>query len=519
MLETENVFHRFHDGDGWLPVNTTTVLDRNINDSNWTIGGTPFAGLMYHDRLDAYNSIIDATLYNKTSASCPDTNNMFGGEFPGIESHTVCRTRMKQYSCNISSRSNNTLRPEWCYLEVIPGSSGGELISNHDLLPIAIAELDYVVENVTVWMTEGRPLRSNGRFSDSITFVFSSTHSDYADKLIVRSRSATLKTATASSSGWSVNPEFSPDLTILNDYLSYHENGRIKKESPKMFLCHENWLDSMHEQLFYKNMSWRWSEAGKRPAPRPTGPQKEYIRRTELKPAKYHENSNWSPLVCLAFSIIYPEGTAETAVSPFQTNMLYYYNATDFELHVGGTYHGFLLHLERSLTQYTGVPPRIPPRRPTDSSSPSDARALDGLHKFHIPTSQEPLLRLRIPHINTHIHPWSGNPLDPCSVRAMRIYMAMLPGQYHPVLEVKTGVRYAMPGQRSFYQCCRKHFAGIGLDRTLSQVIKIRDMGGNHLELDVLVPGDTAKGSVVDKDKQYGYLGRRRRRNRKKKRN
>jgi hypothetical protein len=82
--------------------------------------------------------------------------------------------------------------------------------------------------------------------------------------------------------------------------------------------------------------------------------------RTELKPAKYHENSNWSPLVCLAFSIIYPEGTAETAVSPFQTNMLYYYNATDFELHVGGTYHGFLLHLERSLTQYTGVPPRIP---------------------------------------------------------------------------------------------------------------------------------------------------------------
>jgi hypothetical protein len=61
--------------------------------------------------------------------------------------------------------------------------------------------------------------------------------------------------------------------------------------------------------------------------------------------------------------------------------------------------------------------------------------------------------------------------------------------------------------------------AGIGLDRTLSQVIKIRDMGGNHLELDVLVPGDTAKGSVVDKDKQYGYLGRRRRRNRKKKRN
>jgi hypothetical protein len=97
MLETENVFHRFHDGDGWLSVNTTTVLDRNINDSNWTIGGTPFAGLVYHDRFDAYNPIIDAKLYNKTSASCPDTNNMFVGEFPGIESHTVCRTRMKQH--------------------------------------------------------------------------------------------------------------------------------------------------------------------------------------------------------------------------------------------------------------------------------------------------------------------------------------------------------------------------------------------------------------------------------------
>ncbi|KAI5847030.1 hypothetical protein DFP73DRAFT_592876 [Morchella snyderi] len=371
--------HRIFDGSHWISFNITAVLGRETEtSSNWTHGGTTFTGLVFNGRKDKF--LVD---------------------LPGIESYTVWRRRGKGIR-NAPRRSGNTSRPEWCYLDVVPDSDG---------------------RNRTLWMTEGRLFPGNEHFSDSILTILEQGPSLSNTYLWVCSTSAALKTATASSGGWSADLEFSPDLSISHDTLSYYENGDMTKVRPEQILYHKNWLDSMIEPRDIYGPYIRV-------APRLTGPQGKYTSRAQSK------GTNSTNTVLTQ----YVEGVPNSIKSQ-QNNVLLATHSHLLELRIGGTYLSLLLYMPPSATQYTGVP--------------SQTR------------NGEPILA-------GHLMP-------------------------EPILDYTR--------QRPSSRCCRNTCAGIGLDKTLSQIIKIKNTGEEHLELVILAPGDTVDRLVVDKANQYGYLG------------
>lgn len=503
-LSRENSNHRFYDGSSWISVNTSTVLDRDI--FNWTgNGGTTFTGLMYGDRIGAYKSAQLHRTTNQTCATCRGADDKFVVDLTGIESYTVCRAREKQ-TCDISRRSDNTSRPEWCYQDTVPGSLDGELRSNQDLIPLFQVTLDSSDPlNVTVWMTEGRPLLRKELFSDSMITLLEFSLEDDSDEhiLLVCSTSAMLKTATASSSGWSVDLEFSPDWTIFHDYLSYYENGAIEKAPPKRLLYHKNWLDSMVEPGWDKDLR---SRRPPRVAPLPTGPQRTYTPRAQLQPT----NDTSSPLGAYAQGLIsnYKFGKDSSAFDEY---------IHPIELLVGGSYLSFLLFMPHSSTQYTGIPTHTRDGGPILPDYLMPEPILD-YTKFTYPpiSANYYVYGFRISTrtgifgvviLSTHVFLVLLGSIWQC-------YRGTIIQSWKSIPEYATLCLGSDPTTDVVENTC----AGISLDETLSKVIKIRDTGGEHLELVVLAPGDAAKGSVVDTDEQYGYLGRKRlRRNRKKK--